>query len=77
MSDKKEDVRKIVHEILDSGPPVRTPWSPVSEEQVARREAEEAQMLREDAARLAEAEPTDLQQAERGDTSPPPPAPQP
>jgi hypothetical protein len=76
MSDK-EDVREIVEEILDPAQPARTPWSPVSEEQVERRQAEEAKMLREDAARLAEAEPTDLQQAERGDTPPPPNAPQP
>jgi hypothetical protein len=76
MSDK-DDVREIVQEILDPGPPARTPWSPISEEQVERREAEVAAMLREDAARLAEAEPTDLQQAERGSTPPAPPAPQP
>jgi hypothetical protein len=76
MSDK-EDVKEIVQEILPPAQPARTPWSPVSEEQVERRQAEEAKMLREDAARLAEAEPTDLQQAERGDTPPPPNAPQP
>ena len=69
MSDK-EDVRKIVQEILDPSQPVRTPWTPVTEEQVQQRAREEAEMLREDAQRLADAEPTDLQQAERGDTPP-------
>jgi hypothetical protein len=76
MSDK-EDVREIVEEILPPAQPARTPWSPISEEQVERRQAEDATMLREDAARLADAEPTDLQQAERGDTPPPPNAQQP
>ncbi|HET7079029.1 MAG TPA: hypothetical protein VFM49_16460 [Chloroflexia bacterium] len=74
MSDK-EDMREIVEETLPPAQPVRTPWSPVSEAQVERRKAEVAKMLREDAARLAEAEPTDLQQAERGPAPPPNPQP--
>lgn len=69
MSDK-DDVREIVQEMLHSGPPLRTPWSPVSEEQVQKRDAEVADMLRDDAERLEDAPPTDLQQAEGGDTPP-------
>jgi|SwirhisoilCB2_FD_contig_31_4916819_length_673_multi_4_in_0_out_0_2 hypothetical protein len=57
-------------EILHPPQPVRTPWSPVSEEQVQKRDAEVADMLRDDAERLEDAPPTDLQQAERGDTLP-------
>jgi hypothetical protein len=75
MSDKKDDVREIIEEILPPVQPARTPWSPISEEQVERRDAEEETMLREDAARLADAPPTDLQQAERGDNTPNAPLP--
>jgi hypothetical protein len=57
-------------EVLHPQEPVRTPWTPVPEEQVQKRDAEVADMLRDDAERLEDASPTDLQQAEQGDTPP-------
>ena len=55
---------------LQPQPPVRTPWTPVAEEQVRKRAAEVAEMLRDDAERLEDAPLTDPLQAERGDTPP-------
>jgi len=69
MSDK-ERVRGIVQAILDPAQALRTPWTPVSEEQAQRRRAEVAEMLRYDTERLDGSRPTNLQQAGRGNTPP-------
>jgi hypothetical protein len=56
-------------DVLHPQQPARTPWTPVTEEQAQERAAEEAEMLRKDAARLADAQSDDVPLMERGDTT--------
>ena len=57
-------------DILHPQQPVRTPWTPVSEEQARKRAAEVAEILRDATERLENALPTDRQQAEQGGMPP-------